>query len=152
MSQKQGDDATILVGITNSRFADASFVVVTKVFDPSLAVISYGQRVIAIPANSVASYRITLQQAARIETDAMQWLPRAITATLFGRGSIVSEAAVLPPPNSKQSSLGAEQGREVPQKHKGPPLSGGLCGLKDSSIPGRYRMFCFSTYIAKVEP
>ena len=59
MSPKQGDVVTIVVSVTNTRFSEASFVVVTRVSNPDLAVISCDERVVAISANSTASYGIT---------------------------------------------------------------------------------------------
>ena len=61
MQPKQGDSMAIFVTAVNSTDADASFVVDTKVSDPTSKGVAVDDRVVQIPAGSSVSFQVTLQ-------------------------------------------------------------------------------------------
>src|SRR5258708_3901846 len=59
ISPKQGDGVTVFVSVTNSTIADASYVVDTKISDPTNTLVGADDRVVAVPAGSSVSFAIT---------------------------------------------------------------------------------------------
>jgi|SRR5215471_6008989 len=61
MQPEQGDSITIFVTVVNSTNADASFVVDTKISDPTSKGVGVDDRVVLIPAGSSVSFEVDLQ-------------------------------------------------------------------------------------------
>src|SRR5215467_9120850 len=60
MQPKQGDSITIFITVVNSTNTDASFVVDTKVSDPTSKSVGVDDRVLQIPGGSNVSFQVTL--------------------------------------------------------------------------------------------
>jgi len=63
MSPKQGDQVSLFVSVTNTTNADASYVVDTKISDPTSALVGSDDRVVAVPAGSSVSFAITFSSS-----------------------------------------------------------------------------------------
>jgi hypothetical protein len=70
MAPKQGDQVTVFVTVTNNTGTDASFVVDSHISDPGSAVALQDDRVVAVSANSSASFQLTFSSSAANRTGA----------------------------------------------------------------------------------
>jgi hypothetical protein len=68
MTPKQGDSIAIFVTVVNSTNADASFVVDTKISDPTSKGVGVDDRVVQIPAGSSLSFQVTFSSSTSSRT------------------------------------------------------------------------------------